>query len=81
LIKSNIAIIFSSIYSLIKVGSEIVWLWVTIEPENKQILAVTVSKERNTLIVEKFISRIVKIHRKHPISTNEEPGIQWLVSF
>ena len=24
---------------LIKVGSELVWLWVTIEPENRQILA------------------------------------------
>ena len=25
--------------TLIKVGSELIWLWVAIEPENKQILA------------------------------------------
>jgi len=56
--------------TLIKVGSELVWLWVAIELENRQILAVTVSKERNMLIAEKFISRIVKIHGKHPVSTD-----------
>lgn len=56
--------------TLIKVGSELVWLWVAIEPENRQILAVTVSKERNMLIAEKFISKIVKIHGKHPVSTD-----------
>ncbi len=27
--------------TLIKVGSELVWLWVAIEPENRQILAFT----------------------------------------
>src|SRR6188508_1560489 len=32
--------------TLVKVGPEYIWLWVTIEPENRQILALTVSKER-----------------------------------
>jgi putative transposase len=33
--------------TLLKVGSEYVWLWVaTIEPENRQILALSISKER-----------------------------------
>jgi putative transposase len=56
--------------TLPKVGSQYLWLWVTIEPENRQILAVTVSRERNILIAERFISRIVKIHGKHTISTD-----------
>ena len=56
--------------TLLKVGSEYLWLWVAIEPENRQILAVTVSRERNMLIAERFISRIVKIHGKHPVSTD-----------
>ena len=28
--------------TLIKVGSELVWLWVAIEPENRQILALSI---------------------------------------
>jgi putative transposase len=56
--------------TLIKVGSELIWLWVAIESENRQILAVNVSKERNMLIAERFITRIVKIHGKHPVSTD-----------
>jgi putative transposase len=42
-----------------------------IEPQNRQILiTVTVTRERNMLIAERFISSIVKIHGKHPVSTN-----------
>ena len=52
--------------TLIKVGSELVWLWVAIEPENRQILALSISKERNMLIAERFLSGLVKIHGKHP---------------
>ncbi len=47
--------------TLIKVGSQYIWLWVAIEPKNKQILALTISIERNMLIAEKFISGLVKI--------------------
>ena len=57
--------------TLIKVGSELVWLWGAIEPENRLILALSISKERNMLIAERFFSGLVKIHGKHPISTDE----------
>ncbi len=57
--------------TLIKVGSELVWLWVAIESENRQILALSISKERNMLIAERFLSGVVKIHGKHPVSTDE----------
>jgi putative transposase len=56
--------------TLIKVNSEFIWLWVAIEPENREILAVTISKERNMLITERFLSGLIKIYGKHPVSTD-----------
>jgi putative transposase len=55
--------------TLVKVGSEFIWLWVAIEPENRQILALNISKERNMLVAERFIADLVRIHGKHPVST------------
>ncbi len=54
----------------IKVGSEHLWLWVAIEPKNKVILALNISKERNMFVAERFIVGLVKIHGKHPVSTD-----------
>ena len=56
--------------TLIRVGSELVWLWVAIEPQNREILTVNISKERNILIAERFISDIVKVYGEHPVSTD-----------
>jgi putative transposase len=57
--------------TLFKVGSEYVWLWVaTIEPKNKQILALSISKERNMLVAKRFISILVMIYGSHPVSTD-----------
>ena len=56
--------------TLFKVGSEYVWLWVAIEPENKQILALSISKERNMFVAERFISKLVMIYGSHPVSTD-----------
>ncbi|MGH2623667.1 MAG: DDE-type integrase/transposase/recombinase [Sphingobacterium sp.] len=56
--------------TLLKVGSEYVWLWVAIEPENRHILAVTVSRERNMLIAERFLSSAVKVYGIHTVSTD-----------
>lgn len=56
--------------TLLKVSSELVWLWVAIEPENRQILAVSISRERNMLIAERFLSGLVKVRGKHSISTD-----------
>ena len=41
--------------TLIKDGSEYIWLWAAIEPKNRQILALDISRERNTLIAERFV--------------------------
>ena len=56
--------------TLIKIGSEYIWIWLAIEPENKQILALTISKERNMFVAERFLSGLIKIHGKHTISTD-----------
>ena len=56
--------------TLLKVGSEYIWLWVTIEPENRQILALSISKERNMFVVERIFDNLIKIHGKHPVSTD-----------
>ncbi len=56
--------------TLLKVGSAFVWLWVAIEPKNKEILALSISKERNMLVAERFISGLAQIHGKHPVSTD-----------
>ncbi len=54
-----------------KVGSEFIWLWwVAIEPKNREILALSISKERNMFVAERFLSKLVNIHGKHPISTD-----------
>jgi len=55
---------------LLKVGSEYVWLWVAIEPETKQILSLALSKERNMFVAERYLSSLVKVHGKHPVSTD-----------
>jgi putative transposase len=49
--------------TMIKAGSELIWLWVVIESEtNKNILGISISKERNTFVVvaERFLSNIIK---------------------
>ncbi len=56
--------------TLFKVGSELIWLWIAIEPKNKQILALSISKERNMFVAERFISKLVMIYGSHPVSTD-----------
>jgi putative transposase len=56
--------------TLVKAGSELVWLWVAIEPKDRRILALNISKERNMFVAEKFLSGLVRIHGKRPVSTD-----------
>jgi putative transposase len=34
----------------VKVGSELIWFWVVIEPMDKEIFAIDISKERNMVV-------------------------------
>ena len=36
--------------TIIKAGSEYIWLWVAIEPKDKEILGMSISKERNMFV-------------------------------
>ncbi len=56
--------------TMIKIGSEYIWLWVAIEPKNREILALTISKERNMFVAEHFLSDIIQEYDKHPVSTD-----------
>ncbi|MDR4491170.1 MAG: DDE-type integrase/transposase/recombinase [Candidatus Nitrosocosmicus sp.] len=59
--------------TMLKVGSEYIWLWVATEPENRQIVELflpKISKERNMFVAERFIDGLVKVYGKHPISTD-----------
>jgi putative transposase len=50
---------------MIKVGSELIWLLVAIEPKNRQILKVDISFARNMFIAERYLSNLLEEHGKH----------------
>ena len=50
--------------TLLKIGSEFIRLWVAIRPENKHIIALNVSKERNMFIGEVLLSDLVPVYGK-----------------
>jgi putative transposase len=56
--------------TIIKVGSSFIWLWIAIEPIDKEILGISISIERNMFVAEKFIPNLIKIHDEHAISTD-----------
>ena len=43
----------------IKADSELIWLWVIIEPKYKVMLDVAISKERNMFVAERFLSQVI----------------------
>ena len=54
----------------LKAGSELIWLWVVVEPNNKEILAVDISKERNMFVAERFLSHVSDKYGKHQVSSD-----------
>ena len=65
----------------LKLVMRLVWLWVAIKLENKKIVVgLSISKERNMFVAERFLSDIIKEYRKH-LSINRwcEPGTLKLV--
>ena len=55
--------------TVIKIGSELIWLWVAIDNKTKRILRLSISKERNMFVAERFVADLIKNHGKHPIAT------------
>ena len=57
--------------TVIKAGSsELIWLWVVIEPTEKEILSFYISKERNVFVVERFLSQVVNKYGLHLVSSD-----------
>jgi putative transposase len=53
-----------------KIGSEFIWLWIAIEPTNKEILGFSISKERNMFVAERFLFNLSEEYGKHSVSTD-----------
>jgi putative transposase len=50
---------------MIQIGYSEAWLWVAVEPIHKQILGVYISRHRNMIVVEVFLSSLVRIYGKY----------------
>jgi len=48
--------------TLIKIDSEMVWVYAAIEPKDRHVLAVTICRERNMLVAERLIFGLVRAH-------------------
>jgi len=56
--------------TLVRVGREVVWLWIAIEPKSKSILDMRISLERSILVAEQFLQELIKKYGKNPVSTD-----------
>ena len=56
--------------TLIRVGREVVWLWIAIEPKSKSILNMRISLERSILVAEQLLQELIKKYGKNPVSTD-----------
>jgi putative transposase len=65
----------------LKVGSEFIWLWVAIELETKNIIAINISKEGNIFVTERFLSKVMDEQGKHTVSLIAEHGISKRADF
>ena len=59
---------------MIRVGREVVWLWIAIEPKSKSILDMRISLERSILVAEQFLQELIKKYGKNPVSTDDGGG-------
>ena len=53
-----------------KIGSEFIWLWIAIEPTNKEILGFNISKNEICLWQNVFLSNLLEGYGKHSVSTD-----------
>jgi len=54
--------------TVIKICSEVIWLWVVMDNKTKRILRLSISKERNMFVAERFVANLIKNHGKPPIA-------------
>ncbi len=54
----------------IKAGSELIWLWIVIEPIYREILSFHISKKRNMFVAERILSNVIDKYGKHQVSSD-----------
>ena len=59
---------------MIQIGNRNCWLWICIEPVNKSVLGIHISKDRNMFVAENFIRSLVEKYGKHVVYTD---GCTW----
>ncbi|HEY6534639.1 MAG TPA: DDE-type integrase/transposase/recombinase [Candidatus Nitrosocosmicus sp.] len=57
--------------TIIKAGSELVWIWIIIEPKHKEVLVAEISKKRNMFVAERFLSQVVNKYGLHSVSSDD----------
>ena len=60
----------------IRVGYELLWLWVASEPKTHAILRTKVSEEGNMIVAKRFPLDTVEEYGKHPYQQMEVHGIR-----
>ena len=56
--------------TIIQIRNQHFWLWMTIEPVNKTILGIYISKERNMFVAKNFIHSLIAKYGKHTVYTH-----------
>ncbi|MDR4512991.1 MAG: DDE-type integrase/transposase/recombinase [Nitrososphaeraceae archaeon] len=56
--------------TIIQIGDQHFWLWICIEPVQRSVLGIHISKERNMFVAENFISSLVSKYGRHTIYTD-----------
>ncbi len=65
----------------IKAGSELIWLWVVIEPTDKEILSFQFKRAKHVFAKERILSNVIDKYGKHQVSSDGGTGIHKHASF
>src|SRR5919197_3097870 len=53
--------------TMIQIGGNEAWLWIAIEPIRSTVLGVYLSRHRNMLVAESFLSSLIEIYGRHTV--------------
>jgi putative transposase len=53
--------------TMLQIGTDEAWLWVAVEPIHKQLLGVYISRHRNMIVAEAFLSSLIRMYGKHTV--------------
>src|SRR5690349_3828203 len=57
---------------MLQIGSNEAWLWIAVESIHKQILGVYISRHRNMIVAEAFLSSLIRMYGKHIVYSDGE---------